>query len=70
LAEEKGFSEEMAWKIDQEITAIIRHEEDVADGLLSAHRAQLDALAKALQEEETLDGVRVDEILGLAPVGS
>ncbi|TWJ14315.1 ATP-dependent zinc metalloprotease FtsH [Geobacter argillaceus] len=70
LAQEKGFSEEMAWVIDQEITAIIRHGEEVADGLLSAHRLRLDALATALQEEETLDGARVEEILRLTPAPS
>jgi cell division protease FtsH len=64
LAEEKGFSEEMAWKIDQEITSIIRQGEKLADELLAANRPSLDALATALQEEETLDGVRVEEILG------
>jgi cell division protease FtsH len=63
LAEEKGFSEAMAWKIDQEITAIIRYEEEVADNLLKSNRPALDALATALQEEETLDGPRVEEIL-------
>lgn len=66
LAEEKGFSEEMAWIIDQEITAFIRHGEEVADKQLRENRYCLDALAKALQEEETLDGVRVDEIIRLA----
>jgi cell division protease FtsH len=70
LAEEKGFSEEMAWVIDQEITAIIRHGEEVADELLCAHRPRLDALATALQEEETLDGARVEEILRLTPAPS
>jgi cell division protease FtsH len=66
LAEEKGFSEEMAWRIDQEITAIILHEEEMADELLRDNRERLDALAAALQEEETLDSTRVDEILQLA----
>ncbi len=69
LAEEKGFSEAMAWKIDQEITAIIRHEEEIADGLLLANRHLLDALATALQEEETLDGTRVEEIIRLNQLG-
>jgi cell division protease FtsH len=67
LAEEKGFSEAMAWEIDQEITAIIRHQEEAADALLAANRARLDALAAALQEEETLDGLRVEAILQLGP---
>jgi cell division protease FtsH len=64
LAEEKTFSEEMAGLIDQEIGAIIREAENRADKLVSANRDKLDALANALIEEETLDGKRVDEILG------
>jgi cell division protease FtsH len=66
LAEEKTFSEEMAGLIDQEIGAIIRDAENRADELLSANRDKLDALAKALIEEETLGGKRVDEILSAA----
>ena len=64
LAQEKTFSEEMAGLIDQEIAAIIRDAEKRADELVSANRDKLDALANALIEEETLDGKRVDEILG------
>ena len=67
LAEEKSFSEEMAWRIDQEIASIIRKAEQQAEELLSANRAKLDLLAEALQAEETLDGKRVDEIIGLSP---
>ncbi len=63
LAEEKTFSEAMAWRIDQEIAAFIRRAEQQAEELLSANRATLDLLAEALQAEETLDGVRVDEII-------
>lgn len=66
LAEEKTFSEEMAWLIDQEIAALIRGAEGKALELLQANRVKLDALAKALLEEETLDGARVDEILATA----
>ncbi len=64
LAEEKTFSEEMAWRIDQEIASFISTAEQQADELLRANRATLDLLAEALQVEETLDGVRVDEIIG------
>jgi cell division protease FtsH len=64
LAEEKTFSEEMAWLIDQEIAAFIRKAEQQAEELLVANRPKLDLLATALQDEETLDGVRVDEIIG------
>jgi cell division protease FtsH len=65
LAEEKTFSEEMAWLIDQEIGAIIKEAEGKSAELVASNRARLDALAAALLEEETLDGKRVDEILGL-----
>ena len=65
LAEEKSFSEEMAWLIDQEIANFIRMAEQRAEGLLGANRARLDLLAEALLEEETLDRARVDEIIGL-----
>lgn len=63
LAEEKTFSEGMAWRIDQEISSIIKEAEDKAVELVGANKAKLDALAAALLEEETLDGKRVDEIL-------
>ena len=66
LAEEKSFSEEMAWVIDQEIAAVIREAEEKAVALVNSNREKLDALATALLEEETLDGKRVDEVLGLA----
>jgi cell division protease FtsH len=63
LAEEKTFSEEMAWLIDQEIAALIRGAEGKSQELVRANRNKLDALAAALLEEETLNGQRVDEIL-------
>ena len=64
LAEEKTFSEAMAWRIDQEIAAFITRAEEKAGELLIANRDKLDLLAQALQDEETLDGSRVDEIIG------
>jgi len=63
LAEEKSFSEQMAWLIDQEIAAIIKEAELKVEGLVVANRPKLDALASALLDEETLDGSRVDKIL-------
>ncbi|TWJ32690.1 ATP-dependent zinc metalloprotease FtsH [Geobacter argillaceus] len=64
LAEEKSFSEAMAWRIDQEINAFIREAEEKAELVIVANRPKLDALAAALVEEETLDGKRVEEIVG------
>jgi len=65
LAQEKSFSDEMAWLIDQEIGAIIRDAETKAAELVAAHRDKLEALTVALLEEETIDGKRVDEILAI-----
>jgi len=63
LAQEKTFSEEMAWLIDQEIAAVIKDAEERAMEILSTNRPKLDALAMALFEEETLDSARIDSIL-------
>jgi len=64
LAEEKTFSEAMAWRIDQEIAMFVRKAEQQAEDILAVNRPKLDLLAEALQEEETLDGNRVDDIIG------
>jgi cell division protease FtsH len=63
LAQEKTFSENMAWLIDQEIADIIKTAENKAEELLTNNRKKLDALALALLEEETLDGRRIDQVL-------
>ncbi|MBP1751712.1 MAG: ftsH, partial [Geobacteraceae bacterium] len=63
LAQEKTFSENMAWLIDQEIAEIIKTAENKAAELLTNNRKKLDALALALLEEETLDGRRIDQVL-------
>ncbi len=63
LAQEKSFSEEMAWRLDQEISRIIAAAELQAKELLTAKRPTLEAIAAALTAEETLDGKRVDEII-------
>ena len=66
LAEEKTFSEAMAWRIDQEIASFVCKAEQRAVELLGENRGKLDRLAAALQEEETLDGARVDELVNAA----
>jgi cell division protease FtsH len=67
LAEEKTFSEQMAWLIDQEISAIIKEAEQKADEVIGGNRRKLDALVDALMDEETLDGKRIDEVLASVP---
>jgi len=63
LASEKTFSERMAWVIDQEIEKIVTEGAERASHIIHEERVSLDRLAKALLEEESLDGKRVAEII-------
>jgi cell division protease FtsH len=63
LAQEKTYSEEMGWIIDQEIETIVRSAEQRAVELLEANRESLDRLAQALMEREEIAGEDVDRLL-------
>ncbi len=62
---EKPFSEDTARRIDAEVQRIIDESHAEAKRLLTAHRAELDALVKALLERETLDEEEILEVTGL-----
>jgi cell division protease FtsH len=64
---EKPFSEETARGIDQEVLRIMDESHEEALRLLTKHRRELDALAQALLERETLDEEEILEVTGLAP---
>ncbi|HLV26936.1 MAG TPA: ATP-dependent zinc metalloprotease FtsH [Gemmatimonadales bacterium] len=64
----KPFSEETARIIDAEVLRIISECHDEAWRLLSKYRKQLDDLASALLENETLDEAGILEVTGLTPV--
>jgi cell division protease FtsH len=64
---EKPFSEETARTIDAEILRIIRESHEEAKRLLTRYRKQLDALAEALVERETLDEQEILKATGLPP---
>ena len=61
----RSFSEETARTIDAEVLRIIGESHEEAKRLLAAHRPQLDALAQALLERETLDEEQILEVTGL-----
>jgi cell division protease FtsH len=63
----RNFSEETARLIDAEVMRIISESHEEARRLLREHRHQLDALAKALIERETLDEQEILEVTGLGP---
>ncbi len=63
MAGTRGFSEDTARKIDAEIKGLIDNSYKRATDLLVKHRAEMDAIAKALLEYETLDATNVKEIM-------
>jgi cell division protease FtsH len=60
-------SEETARVVDVEVQRIISESHDEAKRLLTEHRRELDALAQALLERETLDEQEILEVTGLPP---
>ena len=63
LAQEKTYSEEMGWIIDQEIESLVRSAEARAREILEAHRTALDRLAEALLEREEILGEEIDRLV-------
>jgi len=61
----KPFSEETAKAIDEEILKIINEAHEEAKSLLRKYRKELDALAHALIEHETLDENEILKVTGL-----
>jgi cell division protease FtsH len=64
---EKLYSEDTAKTIDAEILKIINESHEEAKRLLVAYRKQLDSLAGALLERETLDDQEILKVTGLPP---
>jgi len=63
ISQGKDFSEETARIIDHAIKNLVLSAYNQARDLLTAHRAQLQALAQALLDTETLDSNEIDRIL-------
>lgn len=66
MAEPREFSEHTAQVIDEEVVRILREASDRAEKMLRQHRDKLDALARALEREETLDERDIAELIGPA----
>jgi cell division protease FtsH len=64
---EKPFSEETARAIDEEVSRIIDESHEEARRLLTKYRGELEALARALLERETLDEKEILKVTGLPP---
>jgi cell division protease FtsH len=63
LVHTRDYSDDTARVIDEEVERILRQEEGRAKRTLRLHRRGLDAVARALLEEETLDGDEVSRLV-------
>jgi cell division protease FtsH len=63
IARHKDYSEDTARAIDKEVRAIVEAGLANAESLLTAHRAELELLARTLVEKETLDDSQIRELL-------
>jgi cell division protease FtsH len=63
LVHTRDYSDETARVIDEEVERILREEESRARRVLRLHRRGLDAVARALLEQETLDGADVARLV-------
>ena len=66
MTQQRDFSEHTAQIIDDEISNLLKHIEQDITALLVQHRAQLESLASALLEKETLEAEEIQEILDSA----
>ncbi len=64
ITEQRQFSEYTARIIDEEVSRILHSADERAHRVLKEHRPELDELVKALLEDETVDEVRLEAILG------
>ncbi|HEY3942525.1 MAG TPA: ATP-dependent zinc metalloprotease FtsH [Acidimicrobiales bacterium] len=63
LMHTRDYSEDTSRVIDDEVERILRAEEERAIEVLTRHRGGLDAVARALLEQETVDGAEVGRLI-------
>jgi cell division protease FtsH len=66
----RDYSDETAHIIDEEVTRILDEQADRAAAELARHRRELDTIATALLDHETLEGADIARILATAGDGS
>jgi len=64
----EDYSEDTAREIDQEVRRIVHAQHELALSVLSANREQLDRLAEALLERETLDAQEINASIAGEPL--
>ncbi len=64
LSEQKNYSEDVAYKIDQEISKLIKDAYQTAKKLLKERKGSLEKLADYLVEKETIERKEFEKLLG------
>ena len=64
IMEDRNYSEEIAYAIDQEVRSIIDECFNLAKKILTEHNERLEEIAALLLEKEVLEGEELDELLG------
>jgi cell division protease FtsH len=67
LSRRREYSEQTAREIDLEVKDLMDELYDEVETLLQDHRDRVERLAKALEDEETIEGDRLKELLGEPP---
>jgi cell division protease FtsH len=67
ISEQRDYSEKIALEIDNEVQEIISNAYQTALQLLTDHRDKLEQIARALLEEETLEGDDLERIMNADP---
>ncbi|MFA5467694.1 MAG: ATP-dependent zinc metalloprotease FtsH [Sphaerochaetaceae bacterium] len=68
ITQHKEFSDDTARKIDAEVVKILDEAMSETREILTKNRQQLNVLAEALVEKETLDDAEIRELLGFEPI--
>lgn len=64
MAQPKDFSDQTAKLIDDEVSKLVKQQEQRALTLLKQHQSDLETLANALIEKETLEAAEVEQLIG------
>ena len=66
MTEPRNFSEQTLTQIDREVTGLLSRCEAITEEIIGKYKADLDKLANALLERETLDEEEINRLLGNA----
>lgn len=66
LGERRNYSEEIAYKIDQEVGKFIKKAQVTAKGVLAKNKKKMDKLANYLIEKETIERKEFDKLMAAA----